>query len=76
MRSILPWRGQTGLIVPSLETLTMLTIDGVTSNDEQDTLVATITWNLTPADLTTATLDLYRDIRIIIDTDITLETEH
>ena len=76
MRSLLPRRGQTGLIVPSLETLTMLTIDGVTSNDEQDTLVATITWNLTPADLTTATLDLYRDIRIIIDTDITLETEH
>ena len=76
MRSILPWRGQTGLIVRSLETLTMLTIDGVTSNDEQDTLVATITWNLTPADLTPATLDLYRDIRIIIDTDITLETEH
>ena len=41
----------TGLIVTSPETLTMLTIDGVTSNDEQDTLVATITWNLTPADL-------------------------
>ena len=41
----------TGLIVTSPETLTMLTIDGVISNDEQDTLVATITWNLTPADL-------------------------
>ena len=51
MRSILPQRGQTGLIVSSHETVTMLTIDGVTSNDEQDTLVATITWNLTPTDL-------------------------
>ena len=53
----------TGLIVTSPETLTMLTIDGVISNDEQDTLVATITWNLTPADLQ---LHIYHGSDIVI----------